>query len=368
MTNQQTTAPTSACVFSVQDVALGERLANDEIAKIPFKGKANSGGVIQHAYWQNFAIDMNGLSINRQDLPVLRDHDPTQVLGYTTSIKATADGLDVEGYLVEANDVARETLTLMRAGTPLQMSVYVKPRNVMRLKEGQKLSVNGHEVAGPGHVFKEAHLREVTITALGADEATDATLLSARAGSEVSVSMCMLHQEQETNMSNAEQREEAPSQAPLDAAALAEQHPELFNEVRAQAQSEAMAAERERIQFALNKSRNVSPELVSQAIGEGWDRGTIAERFLDDVSEASQRQLAKLSALAPASVGFADSEAEEFQESNGKANTPDALLSDAELRHRFANDADLRGEFASADDYIFDVRNGGNFDRAVSLV
>ena len=67
---------------------------------------------------------------------------------------------------------------MLSDGFPWQASVYVPPKAIERLEEGQTATVNGRTITGPGHVFRESSLREVTFTSLGADENTHAHALS----------------------------------------------------------------------------------------------------------------------------------------------------------------------------------------------
>lgn len=355
-------APTTACVFTSENFAVSKTAdTQGEVEKLSFAGKANSGAPLNHAFWENFAIDMKGVKVARLDLPVLRDHDPGSIIGYTTAIKLSDAGIDVEGYLIGANDSAREVMTLMKHGAPLQMSVYVKPSRVLRLEQGDTSKVNGHQLSGPGHIFQESHLREVTITAMGADEDTTATLLSRSQGErEVSVVQYeRLQAEQEKQMS--EQKN-----APVTAAELAAQHPEIIESIRAEAAAQGRDAERQRVEYAFAQGKHVDRDVVLNAISKGLETGAIAEVYLSHVIEKAdkaQDRLAQLRETAPQSVGA--SPIQEFRETG---IAPTAPATDEELRLKWSGDDELRSQFATFEDYKFDLQTGGDFSKAGSLI
>ena len=167
----------------VEESSVEESSTNsDNDSRPKFRMVANSGGVIEnHPYWGNFAIDLDGLKVGRNRKPALRDHDSQRIVGWTHSFEKTDAGLVAEGSFTEATEDGREVLSMLRDGFPWQASVYVPPKRVQRLAEGERAEVNGHQITGPGHIFRESSLREVTFTALGADENTDAAQLSSGA-------------------------------------------------------------------------------------------------------------------------------------------------------------------------------------------
>ena len=171
--------PRSALTLSPQENSRFELIEGDEKDKrTKFRMIANSGGVIEkHSHWGNFAIDLSGLKIGRQRKPALRDHDPQRIVGHTHSIQVTEEGLVAEGTFSDTPD-GNEVMSMLADGFPWQASVYVPPKAIERLEEGETAEVNGFTISGPGHVFRESSLREVTWTAMGADENTHGAALS----------------------------------------------------------------------------------------------------------------------------------------------------------------------------------------------
>lgn len=177
--NQNMDVPKSALRISPEETASLELVEGSETdTRTKFRMVANSGGVIEgHPHWGNFSIDLEGLNIGRQRKPALRDHDAQRIVGHTYSIQVTDEGLVAEGTFSDTPD-GREVSQMLSDGFPWQASVYVPPKAIERLEEGQTAKVNGRTITGPGHIFRESSLREVTFTSLGADENTHAHALS----------------------------------------------------------------------------------------------------------------------------------------------------------------------------------------------
>jgi hypothetical protein len=60
----------------------------------------------------------------------------------------------------------------------MQASVYIPPLEIQSLGNNESATVNGYTLMGPGTIFRKSMLREVTLTALGADENTSAVALA----------------------------------------------------------------------------------------------------------------------------------------------------------------------------------------------
>lgn len=324
------------------DVTLSPASNGDTSRK--FAGKANTGQVMPgHWYWGNLVIDMAGLTIGRQDLPILYEHDSCEPLGYTTKVTAGPDGIDVEGVLLGVTEKGSEIIALLDAKMPLQMSVFAPPSAVLLLQEGETANVNGRPIAGPGAVFQQSRLREVTITTLGVDEGTSAALLSATASFSTKV------REQQTKMTTQDPNAggtPAPAPAPASAAQLA------------QAQRDAAAAERARILAITKLGAGLPAEIINDAINQGFDENRAARLFLDAERQGKENRLAEIRKTTPAPVGVDEGHGdgvEKFSEKgSAKATAKAAALPPTtkdEARARFAESKDLQDEFASADDY-----------------
>ena len=154
---------------------------------------ANSGVPFRHPFWGNFAVDLSGMRVPTKSLPVLMDHDVSSRVGFTERFRVNGDGLNVTGVLLSdsASDQARLIRQQSKEGFPWQASISVPPTEILRVEGGETATVNGHELKGPGHIFRSSDLREVSFVTLGADANTSAVLLSAStSANEVLESLC----------------------------------------------------------------------------------------------------------------------------------------------------------------------------------
>ena len=168
-----------------------------------FSMVALTGKPLSHWYFGTLAIDLAGVRM-KQRLPVLKDHNTEERLGYTTAMRnEPGRGIVAEGRLLQRSPAAQQVLADSADGFPWQASTYLQASKMQRLAEGQSDQVNGYTVEGPATIFRESTLREVTFTALGVDDDTSATPLSANgADEEVAV---LLTAETMSNQTPAEQ-------------------------------------------------------------------------------------------------------------------------------------------------------------------
>lgn len=257
-----------------------------------FRMVANSGGVIpNHPHWGNFAIDLEGMNIGRVRKPALRDHDPQRIVGHTYSIEVTDEGLVAEGTFSDTND-GREVMAMLADGFPWQASVYVPPQSIEKLDEGETAEVNGRTIQGPGHVFRQSSLREVTFTSLGADENTGAAALS-----EVTIDAVITAAiETEVSMEDQEVVEETTAQL----SDVAEESPVAKLDDRVESET---AAERDRVNALLSSALPDQFGLVQQLIADGLSKEDGLQKLMNDVKEKMSDKLAHKLSATPEPVG-----------------------------------------------------------------
>lgn len=146
---------------------------------VRFRGIAYSGGVIPNYGWfGDTAIDLATLGAVDGEIPVLRNHDPDQIVGRA---RLTNDGKTLmidQGSFSAATGVGRETSALLQEGHPWRLSVGIsaqkstqdKPREVEL--NGQKMKVST--------VFENARVLELSFVPAGADPNAYAAQFSAR--------------------------------------------------------------------------------------------------------------------------------------------------------------------------------------------
>jgi len=296
---------------------------------------AHTGQVINdHPFYGNFAVDLSGLKIRRQRLPILREHDTRQVVGWTERIAVEDGQLVAAGFLSRASEAGREQIALLEDGCPFQASIYVPPQKIERIPEGETAEVNGHTLKGPGTIFRSARLREVSLCAMGADEDTSAELLSANR-QQISLDV-EVDDRKEKAMADETPVVADDNEETLTAAQLAERYPDQIaelikqrvNEKLAEATQAAQTAERERI-LAILAQRSPGEEqdkLARECIEQGLDPKEAALKLKDGA-------LAELRRGAPDNLG---------------PNKDPNVDKDPEtkLKERWESDEDLRAEFA----------------------
>lgn len=169
--------PRQACQFEAANVRLAARGESDVEGR-SFEMVATTGNPMAHWWWGSMVVDLAGIKF-KEKLPALMDHDGRLRVGYTESISVEKGvGLVAKGKLMEHSAPAQEIKADAKAGFPWQASVYLQTRKVQVLRDKEVADVNGFRFNGPGAILRETKLREVTFTALGADDETSATPLA----------------------------------------------------------------------------------------------------------------------------------------------------------------------------------------------
>lgn len=142
-----------------------------------FAGTVYTGGSMRlEGFFEPVIVDLASFRVPRQDNPVLRDHDPSRIVGHTTEVEVTAKRIRVKGVLSGVGEDAQEVLALGKAKFPWQQSLGADADRIERIPEGQKVTVNGKTFSGPVSVARGGKFRESSFVALGADADTSATL------------------------------------------------------------------------------------------------------------------------------------------------------------------------------------------------
>lgn len=229
---------------------------------------AYSGGIMSPGNWGPIIIDLQGLTL-ASSIPLLGDHknDLESVVG-SGRPRIDAGRLLVDGELT-ATPLADHVMSLHRANVKLQASVGVEPTSIETPKT-PTVVVNGrtHQVTLGLRIVRAGVLREVSLTALGADSTTSVT---------IAASMMKGHP-MEPNESTTQETTTTTATLP----------PEV------QAHRTAMAAESRRI--GLIQASLKSPAAQAEAIEQGWD----SERIAIEAARESYRteHLAELRATA----------------------------------------------------------------------
>ncbi|MCK9603562.1 MAG: hypothetical protein M0R66_04305 [Candidatus Omnitrophica bacterium] len=145
-----------------------------------FSMLAYTGGIIKFP-GENFAIDLEGLSWPARAIPILIDHISTDRVGFSDRVELSERGLEVGGKFLRSAR-AKEILSDAEDGFPFQASVRVAGTKIEQVESGSTAQVNGRTLTGPGLIYRESDLREVSFCSLGADPDTSAQALAHRRG------------------------------------------------------------------------------------------------------------------------------------------------------------------------------------------
>jgi hypothetical protein len=183
-------------------------------------------------------------------------------------------------------------MAMLADGFPWQASVYVPPQSIEKLDEGETAEVNGRTIEGPGHVFRQSSLREVTFTSLGADENTGAAALS-----EVTIDAVITAAiETEVFMKDQEVVEETTAQL----SDVAEESPVAKLDDGVESET---AAERDRVNALLSSALPDQFGLVQQLIADGLSKEDGLQKLMNDVKEKMSDKLAHKLSATPEPVG-----------------------------------------------------------------
>lgn len=139
-----------------------------------------SGGVIlDHFYWGNLAINLEGMSISKDKIPILENHDTDRKVGFAERDQIEINGaLRVIGGTILDTESGREFKKLSREGYPYQSSLYAKPTSIEKIPGGEEIIINGLTQKGPLTIWERSELREISVCTLGWDQNTSATAMS----------------------------------------------------------------------------------------------------------------------------------------------------------------------------------------------
>ncbi len=160
--------------------------AHVEMADIDGKGApklkmvAYSGGVIKdHWYWDNLAIDLDGMKFSGGKFPVLENHSTDRKIAVIGK-PLIEDGklMAPENAKFMPTEAAEEFIKLSQEGFPYQSSIYAKPSNVERIAEGSSAQVNGFTLKGPASIWRQCEFREMSVCVFGWDSKTQASAFS----------------------------------------------------------------------------------------------------------------------------------------------------------------------------------------------
>ena len=146
-----------------------------------FRVVAYTGGKIRVSGWQYpVVVDLAGLEIPSQRIPVRFNHDPASGIGHTTKIAVVKSALVAEGVISRSTAAAMEVIESAKKGFPWQASVGLSVEEYEEVDEDEEVEVNGSKFTGPLIVVSRSILEEISFVDLGADRNTTVSVAAKR--------------------------------------------------------------------------------------------------------------------------------------------------------------------------------------------
>lgn len=260
----------------------GDATESNSGSRVPrFSMIAYTGGAMRVSGWDApVVVDLAGLQWTVKSRPILKDHSSQMPVGHTTAIRVDGSNLIIEGMISSESIVANEIVASSRNGFPWQASIGADAGGIEYAGEGETLTANGREFAGPVYVSRRAQLGEVSFVALGADDDTNAKVAATYAAND----------RKEPKMDkSAETGDVRAAAEQVDTGAVVAQ-------IR-----EAAAVETARI-ASIRKTAADHADIAATAISEGWD----TTRTELEVLRAERAQAAPAAIVKTASEDVGD--------------------------------------------------------------
>ena len=290
---------TFVCPLTIEAADDDPSTGSGQDRKMPsFRMVAYTGGLMRIAGFPHpVVVDLEGLAIERQDIPVRLDHSPRQGVGHTQRVVIENGQIIAEGLVSRDTSWARDVAKSGVNGFPWQASIGAAVVDAEFISNGRSITVNGRTFDGPLHVVRKAILKEISFVDSGADTATSARI-AARSGQDNSkehtpmedtdtTTQTAPQDEAQTNESNADtpQADAEPKQTPTEPAPAGTQAatPDTPDTINASASADdangdmmvqmrqRMAAETRRVEAIHKLCEGKHPDIEAQAIEDGWD-------------------------------------------------------------------------------------------------
>lgn len=243
-----------------------------------------TGKVIEVGYGLPVVIDLKGIDVSRQRIPIFYAHDSYKGVGHTESLRIGDEGLVAEGRISRENQWAADVIASGKNGFPWQASVGGWITNKKTIREGESVEVNGRKIEGPVMLATRFALKEISFVELGADDQTHASVAAKLHQKERSMETSNEILKDEVKAGAADKAftdlgsGETPDVQKIVAGAVKDAVDEMKAALKAEAEERARVDE--------IKARNTfgNAELQAQAIKEGWS----ADKFELEALRASR--------------------------------------------------------------------------------
>lgn len=271
------TAPRAACRLADAESISFELLeaqapadpAAPQVAR-EWRMLAHTGKVVSR-WWGRLVLDMDGAKY-RPKLALLKDHDASSPIGYSTKIERTKRGIEASGKML-TNQLADEVIKYSREGFPWQASLMAVPTNTEEVEAGATAEVNGQTVQGPVTIFRKWEMHELTLTTLGADDNTTTEAFAASGDVEFTMTKKL---------------DTAPATEPADLTAQVPAPQPVAPATNPNPPTDPAKLERERATAILRAADPAQTELAQQLVADGASLADAMTRLNADLKERLQ--------------------------------------------------------------------------------
>jgi len=246
--------------------------ASDEKAVPRFSMVAYTGGLMKvEGFSHPVVVDLEGLSIDRQNIPARLDHQPKQGVGHTDRVVIENGQILADGLISRDTSWARDVAKSGSRGFPWQASIGADILEAEFIPNGSTVHVNGRSFDGPVYVIRQSILKEISFVDNAADSQTTATVAAGQATPEkqdtplTSDKDSSMHEDKTTPAASvAQEKPKTDTPNNFQAAAPVVDDPVL-------AMRQRMVDETRRIQAIQTICSGQHADIEAKAISEGWD-------------------------------------------------------------------------------------------------
>lgn len=155
-----------------------------QAGKVPsFEAIAYNGGILKlKGFDRPIVVDLATMEKPRQDIPLLREHDPARPIGHLNRVQVTATSIIVAGAISGVSEEANIAIEMSKRGYSWQASIGAHPGTLEPIDAGKRVRVNGRDFDGPIYVSRGSTLRELSLVTLGADASTEVRIAASLKG------------------------------------------------------------------------------------------------------------------------------------------------------------------------------------------
>ncbi len=338
------TAPVKACIFNEDsEVSFAEGGGGGN----NFRILGYSGKIIKnHWYWGNLAIDLAGLKFYKKRVAVLESHFSGRRIGFTTK-QEIKDAVRVEGEFLDSEN-AQQMKKDIQAGFPMEASLFCPPSVIEHVLDGASVKVNGHVMKGPGAVFREAIVKEVSMCVFGLDTSTKSSAFAAENNQEIKFNLM------ETNI----MAEETQTVTEIESVeSFAQLYPEFYKEIFEKGKTEGFIAghlEESELFASLKEACGDDHELLVQCFSESKTAVEAMKLRSDKLGKENTQLSEKVTELQKDKPAVEAAQTEFSDTATAPGEQTGSEDADVEtLKKEFAAlSADDRAEFGDVESYV----------------